>query len=315
MKKPKVVISACWYAITAAADYIARGFRQIDCEVITVGPYPGLWMPWTKNGIAGVVMPDNYDCKPDIPLPYNGGMQTAPIGYIENLLPPGFEPDLWLDVNAGFYLEGTPKKGIRATFLTDPHTGLRNIYDSLKPQYQYVFCPQRVYAKENEYYLPYAADREWHTPIEAEKLYDVTLIGNYYMNRVELMQFLKNQGKRIFFDLGYAKEDLQRIYSQSLIGLNWSSMYDLTARVFEVASFGIAPVFNRVPDLPLLFEEGKDYLGFDNLNEAISQINWLLENPDDAKRIGESARKKIIDGGHTWDNRAKTMLEVCQLQN
>lgn len=309
-----VVISGIYFPVTAALEYWVRAFkRREDCNVITVGPYPGLQIPWTKNGVMGVIMPEKYDFKPTIPLPYNGFQQNAPIIYIENQFPET-KIDLWLDVNAGFFLEGQPRNGIRATFLTDPHQ-FRFWYDRIIHNYQFVFCPQMPYASPNEIYLPYAADSEWHTPIvpPLEKLYDVALIGNYYATRVDLMNTLRNNGKRVFFELGFGRDDAQKIYAQSLIGINWSSMADLTARVFELASMEITPLVNRVPDLAGLFDEGVDYIGFDTKEQAIEQVDYLLNNPEKAREIAINARQTILRDGHTWDDRANTILETVGL--
>lgn len=307
-----VVISGIYYPVTAALEYIVRAFKhREDCNVFTVGPYTGLNIPWTKQGTLGVVMPDAYDFKPDLALPKSGDLQNAPINYIENQIP--HRVDLWVDVNAGFFLSGVPKSGVRTTFLTDPHV-LRSWYDSIKPNYQFVFNPQRQYSTPGEYYLPYAADRDWHSPIDGlEKIYDVSLIGNTYAQRIELMGRLKAQGKRTFFELGPAKEDARKIYSQSIIGINWSSMQDLTARVFEISALGVVPIINRVPDLTVLFQEGVHYIGFDNIEQAEAAINNILANPLLAAEISRNARENIINGGHFWDNRVATILHVAGL--
>jgi len=305
-----IAISGMAFAVTAHFEYIVRAFKRIGCEVKVIGPYAGLWMPWrSKAGVDGMAMPDKYDFKPDVVLPFSGAGQTAPIGYIESQLG-DFKPDLWLDCDSGFYLEGKPKSGIRAIFMGDPHV-LRGYYNGHKHLYQYVFNPQNNYSDGDEYYLPYGADTEWNSPIEGiEKIYDVALIGNLYQHRIEYFQQLKDQGKRAFFELGLAKDDARLVYNQSIIGLNWSTLQDLNARVFEICAMGIAPVMNRVPGLAL-FDEGVEYLGFSNNAEATDQINKLLNNPEMAKNMGIAARNRIIKDHHFWDDRAETILQVC----
>jgi spore maturation protein CgeB len=255
-------------------------------------------------------MPEHYDFRPEIVLPLTGFGQSAPITFIENRLPE--KVDLWLDVNAGFYLSGKPKNGIRATFLTDPHV-LRSYYDGIKHYYDYVFCSQTPYAKAEEIYLPYACDSEWHKPEELEKIYDVALVGNFYPHRVELVNRLKSMGYNVFFDIGYGKADLGKIYNQSRVGLNWSTLDDLNARVFELMGIGIPSVMNRVSDLPGLFQDGEHYMEFNTPEQAIEKIKYLLENPEQAAIIGKNARNEVINSKHTWDDRAETILNVCGL--
>lgn len=310
-----IVIAGTHYSVTAALMYISRAFkRRADCNVITVGPYPGLWMPWTtKEGVTGMKMPDSYDQQPDILLPYDGGIQTAPISYIESRLPDGFVPDLWLDVNAGFSLDGRPKNGIRARFLTDPHTGLRGLYNNNAHYYDYTFNPQQNYSQAGEIYLPYAADSEWHSRIpDLEILYDVALIGNIYSHRISLMNKLAGNF-RTFFQLGPAQEDARRIYSQSFIGINWSSLDDLTARVFELMSLGCVPLVNRVSRLGELFEENVHFIGFSSEDEAINKVVEMMARPEAAKKVAKTAQEFIITGKHTWDDRVATILQTCKL--
>lgn len=307
----KILISGIYFPVTAALEYIVRAFkRREDCDVRTIGPYTGLNIPW--GGSAGMVMPERYDFKPDIVLPWNGFHEHPPMQYIKSRLG-DWHPDLILDVNAGFSLDGNLENSVHATFFTDPHV-LRPWYDSVKAGYDFIFCPQIPYAKENEFYLPYAADSEWCKPIETEKLYDVSIVGNHYANRIQLMDNIKSGGKRTRFELGVAKEDMQLLYSQSICGINWSSLNDLTARVFEMSCLGIVPVINRVPDLDRLgFIEGEHYLGFTSMYEAEAAVNRAINEPELAAAIGKNARNKIINDGHTWDNRAQTILEVCGL--
>ena len=309
----KVAIAGIYFPVTAALEYFVRAFkRRTDCEVKTIGPYNGLHIPWSKNGTIGMIMPDRYDFAPDIILPYTGFMKNTPIGYVEGLLE-DFKPDLWLDVNAGFYLDGRPKSGVKTAFLTDPHV-LRNWYNSIKKIYDVIFCPQTPYASTGEIYLPYAADVEWHSRIpNLDQLYDISLIGNTYPNRVELMNQLRNAGHKTYFELGVAKEDARKVYSQSYIGVNWSSLQDLTARVFEISLLGVVPVVNQVPDLNGLFQENVHYLSFSDISSARTQINNVLNDRALGQTIANNAVKNIIENKHTWDDRVSTILETAHL--
>lgn len=309
-----VVISGIHFPVTAALEYIVRAFkRRTDCNVLSVGPYTGLTIPWTKNGVAGCLMPNHYDFEPDINLQVDPFV-SCNIAYAESQLPAGFVPDLWLDVDAGFHFVGKPKNGVRASFQTDPHV-LKHWYLPAKGEYQFIFCSQTPYISPGEIYLPYAADREWHRrKLGLDQLYDVTLIGNSYPNRVDLMQTLKDQGKRTFFDLGQAKNDARLIYSQSLIGINWSSLQDTTARVFELMGLGVVPIINRVPDLSRHFYENEHYLGFDSKEEAIGKVNMVLENPALFDGLRDKAMSLVL-GAHTWDDRVQDILDTTILTN
>jgi spore maturation protein CgeB len=205
---------------------------------------------------------------------------------------------------------GKPSKGVNTVFYTDPHTGLRGIYDRHENQYDYRYNPQTVYSKPNETYLPYAADSVYHRPMEnIEKIYDVCIIGNYYPQRVQLIDRLRALGINCFFQLGLAKEDAQLIMNQSKICVNWSSLDDLTARVFETMGSGTCLVANRVPDLNGLFVEDTEFVGFSSMEEAINKVQSLLANPDKLNEIANNGRLAIENGKHFWDDRLNTILE------
>lgn len=302
--KKRIVTVGQHFGITAALEYIVRALkRRNDVEVITAGAFHGRNIPW-----AGVsVLPEKYVFQPDIAMPALPIGAEVPISMLQSRLP--FDPDLILQVDAGFHCVGKLKYCVNVTFLTDPHV-LRDYYNKVKSQYDYVFCSQTPYAHgEDEYYLPYAADAEWHDYELQEKKYDVVLIGNSYSNRVDLINTLNAMGVRTCFKLGIGKEDLKTVLNQSIIGLNWSSLQDLTARVWETMGVGIIPLVNRVPDLQHFFREGEHYLGFNTKEEAITQITKILSNPGQYTDIGQRARN-IVRKEHLWDHRVQTIFDT-----
>lgn len=304
----KVVITGIHYAITAALEYIVRGFRSAGHEVVTAGSHHGIAMPWNN----GMMVSAAYDFVPNIALPH---FPEVPIKLVENQLG-DFVPDLWLDVNAGQCLTGKPKNGIRATFLTDPHV-MAGQYMKLHSNYDFVFNPQKSYWLPNlgnkQHLVLYAADREWHTKHDIEKIYDVALLGNIYKDRVQLFEILNRRGAKTKFGLGLGKWDVGNIYSQSKIGVNWSSMDDITARVFEIAACGICPIYNRVPYLDDILTPGVEYIPFTDLLMAQNHVFELLADEERMNQIGAAARARIIKDGHFWDNRVQQMLEIMGL--
>ena len=71
-------------------------------------------------------------------------------------------------------------------------------------------------------------------------------------------------------------------------------------------AFGIAPVFNRVPDLMAMFKDGQDFEGFDTMDEALGIINALINDPIRAEELGRNAR--IAVEPHTWDARIQQIF-------
>jgi len=109
---------------------------------------------------------------------------------------------------------------------------------------------------------------------------------------------------------GAVYDEARALYNQTTIGISWSSMQDLIARVFELMAFGLCPVINRVPDLSLHFEENVHYLGFDTVSEAMEKIKFAKENPEISGRIAKTAYEYVTTNGYSYDDRVETILST-----
>lgn len=301
-KKIRIVITYIAYPV-AMARYIHEALIALpSVEVWSAGPFTGPWIPWG----GGMNLPPKYLLKPDHPTSLTRPpMVSYPM--LEKHKP--WEPDLWLEVNAGFQALGKPASAPLALVLTDPHV-LGDHYAGCRDRADYVFGMQTPYLKEGDILLPYGYSKKWHTPTAIpfeDRRYDAALIGLQYGNRNVLTKRLKEKGKEVYYKLGPAYDDARDIYHNTRIGLNWSSLEDTTARCYELLAFGLPAVMNRVPDLMRLFKDGEDFLGFNDIEEAISCVDRLLQNPEEAKRIGENARKAVEP--HSWETRVQQVLK------
>jgi hypothetical protein len=294
--KLTVVMSSIWYPMSISRYFEAALRRRDDINLITVGPYTGNMIPW-GNWMA---LPQKYAIPPTITLPI--GNPFVPVSFIENQLPE--KPDLWLQIDAGFYFEGRPQNGKNVIVATDPH--VLN-YDRQRLFADAFYCMQKHYSKPGDEYLPYAYDPIWHAPEDQERRYDVCLLGLHYRNRNLLMSRLVENGVKIHYKLGPCFDEARTIYNQAPIGINWSSKDDLTARVFELLGMRRLAVVNNVPDLSRFFRDGKDLVTFTSLEEATEKILHYLANEDQLQAIADRGHKTVEP--HTWDARIDQILE------
>lgn len=305
MNKIKVVISGIFYPL-AMLSYFVRAFeRRDDIELTTVGPFTNDWIPWGN----GMHLPMKYVKAPTISLPSQMVGQVFGSSLIEHQL--GFEPDLWLQIDAGFHFSNRPKAKVVAHIQTDPHV-LKNQYQAARSYSDIKFCMQNSYIYPGEYYLPYAFDPTVHYPMDSEKEYDGILIGLQYEQRTQLVNELRRRGYNIHYSIGLVYDEFRMEYNKSRIALNWSSLDDLNARTFEAMGMRLPLLTNRVSDLSTFFIDGEDYLGFNDLDEAVSQFQRLVKDIDLMKYIADNAHRKVI-AHHTWDRRVQTILNVCNL--
>lgn len=296
----KVGFVSIFYPLFMGRYMLEALLRRKDVEVFTAGPFTGRWIPWE----GGMNLPQEYVYTPDYPMPANVPAKVI-WSMIEAKAP--WEPDIWINVSSTLTTKGRPKQGVYAVIAADPH--VLN-YDHERAKSDLFFNMQKPYMKPGDHWLPYGYDPIWHAqtdvPIEDRNV-DATLLGMAYPDRTLLADALKAKGHTVIYSLGECYDDARTIYHRSLVGLNWSSLQDTTARVYEIMAYGIAPVLNRVPDLVQMFKDGQDFFGFDTLEEGVEQAERLIKDPKLAEEIGLNARRAVEP--HSWDARMEEVLE------
>lgn len=299
----KIGFVSIFYPLFMGRYMLEALLRRKDVEVWTAGPFTGRWIPWQ----GGMNLPQRYVYTPNLALPA-GTPSTLAWNQVEAAAP--WEPDLWINVSSTLQTIGRPNAKY-AVIAADPHV-LR--YDDERRKANFFFNMQKPYMSPGDIWLPYGYDPIWHaqtTVPMAERNIDCTLIGLPYANRTKLVDALKGRGRTVIYSIGDCYEDARAIYHRSVVGLNWSSLLDTTARCFEIMAYGIVPVLNRVPDLMELFRDGHDFLGFDTLEEALERVRLVMSDPDLAASIGENARRAVEP--HSWDARMNQVLEEAGL--
>jgi len=80
-------------------------------------------------------------------------------------------------------------------------------------------------------------------------------------------------------------------------------------RSFEVAAMGAAVLAEDTEEHRLLYgESGLNVLFFNSVDLLQSQARWLLSHSEEGRKMGERLRRHIIDGGHTYEDRLRTMM-------
>lgn len=308
MSKIKVVISGIHYPLSMMSYFIRAFRRRTDVELFLVGPFTGSWIPW--NG--GMNVSSKYVVSPNVPFSAttipSGGL---PYELVANKIP--FDPDLWLEVDAGWHFKTKPKAKVVAHVQTDPHV-LKDAYNSHKSLTDIEFCMQTPYMVSGEEWLPYAYDPTVFYPEEAEKEHNGCLIGLLYSHRADLIRKLRSSGFNIYYSIGEIFDENRSRYNKSDIALSWSSLLDLPARVFEGMGMGLPVLTNRLPDLDTMFTEGEHYLGFTDAEQAVRQFVLLMSDDDMRFEIGNNALQEVKEK-HTWDIRAEQILRKCGLLN
>ena len=294
----KVVLSGIFYPMAILRYFEAALRRRPDIELCTVGPYTATWIPWAN----GMQLPQKYAIEPDVSFPSSNGLfPTIPIDFVASKLP--WQPDVWLQIDAGWFMRGKPSVGKNVIVATDPHCLPYDLQRSLADDF---YCMQKFYAKPEDKYLPYAYDPIWHAPDDTQpQNFDACLIGMSYPQRDQWVGALRQRGINVCYETGPIFDEARALYNQAPIGLNWSSLNDLNARVFELLGMRRLAIVNRVSDLTEFFKPGT-LMAFDTLEEAIEDVIWAKTHPMDAEDIAWAGNEAVQ--GHTWDARIEQIL-------
>lgn len=313
VRKMKILLLYKAYPFCLASYFRRALERRQDVELFTAGEFFGQSIPW--NG--GMTIPMKYHNHVDIPFPQ--GMTKVPWTMISDKL--SWKPDLVLNVDAGFHLSSKPDVPYYVV-ATDPHV-LGDWYDKVRPLADKFFNMQgKPYIRDGDVWLPYAFDPQCHYPEPdtgmmelyvgegKEKLFDCSIIGLHYPQRDEWVQRLIRHGVKVNYRIGDIYDEYREENNKAWIGLNWSSLEDVTARVFEIMAMKLVPVLNRLPGLDELgFVEGQHYLGFSSMDEAVEKVLWAINNRPFAEQIALQAYQFVNWKEMTYDKRVQQILE------
>jgi len=116
-----------------------------------------------------------------------------------------------------------------------------------------------------------------------------------------------------------AESQMSEIYQRShaCIGLFSTSNHDeFTGRAFQVAASGGVLLAPRSTMHSLLFEEGKEALFFDSVEECAEIILRLVNDLDFGVQIGKGAIERSKTGGYSLDDRVEHALnEIAEISN
>jgi hypothetical protein len=303
MSKLKVLVSGIFYPLSMMSYFVEALQQREDVELHTCGPFTGDYTPWN----FGMHIPQKYIYTPTVPLSPDlirqGGI---PWQLVENKLPDDL--DLALEIDAGWHFKTKPKVKVNALVKTDPHV----LGYELGRDVDITFSMQSTYAKPGDKYLPYAFSPRYHFPQDLPKETDGCLIGLHYENRNLLVDRLRKRGFKVHYSIGQIFDEYTRIYNQSRIALNWSTLSDLNARTFEGMAIGLPVLTNRVPDLSNFFVDGEHFVGFSDVNDAEKKFSILMADDAMREEIGQNAYRKVI-AAHSYDHRIQQILETAKL--
>jgi spore maturation protein CgeB len=200
---------------------------------------------------------------------------------------------------------------------------------------------------DNYHYLPLACLPDFHKKIteinEEDKIKygsDVSFAGAGYYNRknvfAQLIDFkfkiwgsdwyvglplsllIQEDGKR------FTEEEAVKIYNYSKININLhSSMWHwdinpngdfLNPRVYEILACGGFQLVDRRRYLEGVFEDGKDLVVFETVDDLRKKIKYYLANEEERFAIAAHGRETAVKN-HTYESRVREMMNIILLSS
>ncbi len=209
-------------------------------------------------------------------------------------------------------------------------------YDLFFTKERYALRQLEKVGLKNLYYLPWYCVPALHHPVEptAEEATalagTIAFVGSRYPYRERLLRELAAYPLRIWGpgwdeadppvrDLVagtsvWGREKLA-IYCGARLSLNphhpMNDIVGVNNRTFELAAAGACQVVDLKDDLPALFKPGEEVVAYCDLPELRRQLDYYLAHPDEARTIGDNARRRAM-AEHTIRHRIDEMLQALE---
>lgn len=283
-------------------------FKRLGHDVRHIGRPMG-------RAIWGLELPERYEWTPDIGFVITGHVDDDKRRLEQNDVA-YFEPDLIIIMDSDAQILN---EQIRA-----PHTvpmivfGVDNhVREYRRPWFDHYFLAHydghvQPVRRFDESWLPCAYDPVAFTPSEipyAEREYDVCMLGVMYNHRRALVNALTAAGIKVFWGTGLVYEEYAAAYHNSRISLCASFNGDVAQRVFETAALGCMVVSDDCDDYQRLKPRG---LHITESRFLVDRVRMLLNDPAHAQACIQESLEWVA--GHTWDNRARRIVEWMEAQ-
>ncbi len=124
-------------------------------------------------------------------------------------------------------------------------------------------------------------------------------------------KFLKHKNITIYKPV--LSNELWKVLRKYRVQINMMRIHNEDShnmRTFELPGIGGLQVAPKTKEHQLFFEDRKEIFLYDNVEECVSKINYLLSlNINEANSLRKAAREKVILGKHSYKDRANFALQ------
>lgn len=165
------------------------------------------------------------------------------------------------------------------------------------------------YGLKNSFFMPYAASTLHHMKTySVDKKRNVVFIGGLTSDRKLICDKLGIECLNAF------GEDYVREMQSSKICFNQSISYDINAKYFEILASGSFMLTNYNENFHKFVDYNQNIgkMFYHNFDELSEKIEYYLTHDEEREKIASDVKNYIYEN-HTWENRAKLILERVKL--
>lgn len=145
------------------------------------------------------------------------------------------------------------------------------------------------------------------------------LLAGNFESTVEREIVVKKNGWNRVKELGYINRDeVKAVLSRSMVGMvvlhPISNYVDaLPVKMFEYMSAGLPVIASHFPMWKEIVDGNNCGRCVDPLNvyEISNAINWIMDNPEQAKRMGDNGRR-AVEQKYNWEQEGIKLLEIYE---
>lgn len=149
--------------------------------------------------------------------------------------------------------------------------------------------------------------------LKIEKMFEGFQFLKFGSTRVDSYSeaLLKNQKSPVY------GIDMFNLFLRSKIVLNFhvgaAGDYAGNMRMFEVTGVGSCLLTDNKKNMKDLFDLEREVVAYENAEDCISKVKWLLDHEDERKSIALAGQQRTLRS-HTVEERCKLMIEIINAE-
>lgn len=209
--------------------------------------------------------------------------------------------------------------------ISRPYLGKLTAYANVWYVEYYAKSLLERFNKENLIYEGMAANPYIYRPLDIEKVYDISFIGQHYGERSYWLNLIRNfsEKKKLINNFPIAHgvkmylsfNEINERYNQAKINLSFAPKESpgriVNLRTFEICMSGNFQLMQYTPCVEEFFEIDKEIVCWKDRKDLFEKILYYLENEDERKKIALNGYKRATKY-YTWSIRFEKIQSILK---